>query len=33
MEYGSHFNGNLKMNEPREETKKDAFDLPEEKEE
>jgi cytoskeletal protein CcmA (bactofilin family) len=33
MEYGSHFNGNLKMNEPREEAKKDAFDLPEEKEE
>jgi cytoskeletal protein CcmA (bactofilin family) len=33
MEYGSHFNGNLKMNEPREEIKKDAFDLPEEKEE
>jgi cytoskeletal protein CcmA (bactofilin family) len=33
MEYGSHFNGNLKMNEPREEIKKDAFDLPEEKKE
>jgi cytoskeletal protein CcmA (bactofilin family) len=33
MEYGSHFNGNLKMNEPREESKKDAFDLPEEKKE
>lgn len=32
MEYGSRFNGNLKMNEPHEEIKKDAFDLPEEKE-
>ena len=31
MEYGSRFNGNLKMNEPREEPKKDAFELPEEK--
>ena len=34
MEYGSHFNGNLKMNESREELKTDskaAFDLPEEK--
>ncbi len=31
MEYGSRFNGNLKMNEPREELNKDAFDLPEEK--
>ncbi len=31
MEYGSRFNGNLKMNEPHEEPKKDAFELPEEK--
>jgi cytoskeletal protein CcmA (bactofilin family) len=31
MEYGSHFNGNLKMNEPREDIKKEAFELPEEK--
>jgi cytoskeletal protein CcmA (bactofilin family) len=33
MEYGSHFNGNLKMNEPKEDLSKAAFDLPEEKKE
>ena len=33
MEYGSHFNGNLKMNEPKDELSKAAFDLPEEKKE
>lgn len=30
MEYGSRFNGNLKMNEPKEDLSKAAFDLPEE---
>jgi len=30
MEYGSRFNGNLKMNEPKEDLSKEAFELPEE---
>lgn len=29
MEYGAHFNGNLKMNEPREDINKESFELPE----
>lgn len=33
MEYGSHFNGNLKMNEPKEDINNATFDLPEEKKE